>query len=106
MQGAETSVSLTWARRVAQAHSLPLATILAWDRGLLVEEIGQVLVTTAEHEAARLLREKAAPPDDTGVFARAVRAFHAHLRAAEREQMARENDAAFAELIAQGAFGG
>ena len=97
---------LTWVRRIAETHNLPLATILAWDRGLLIEAIGQVLSATAEQEARQIVAGTRELPTDGSVFARAVRAYHAHFADLAREQKKRENDAAFAELIAAGAFGG
>ncbi len=93
-----------WARTIASARELPLADVLAWDEHVLLEEAARHYLAWATREAARLLTDGTPPGPDPSL--RYVRAMYVQLEAADRERKARENDAAFAELIEQGAFGG
>lgn len=91
---------------MADAQGLPLAAVLRWSRPQLQEAIASVLVDTAAQIARSVAAKDREPLPGDDTLARATRAIVETIEAQERERKARENDKAFAELIAQGAFGG
>lgn len=102
----ETRATLDWCRRVSDATGTPLATVLTWPRPVLHEAIGVVLVDAAAQVARAVAAQEREAPAGDDTFARAVRAIADELAAQALARKRAENDRAFAELIAQGAFGG
>lgn len=97
---------LAWARRIAELQGLPLATVLTWERTPFLEAMAQVMVAQAEADAGAAFRHERALPTGDDAYACAARAIHRAIVTADQARKKAENDAAFAELMAQGAFGG
>ncbi len=95
-----------WARAIATQRNVPLADVLSWDESVLAEEAARLFVDWATREATTLLQAGKEPPDTGHPSEPHLRAIYARLAAEDRARKAAANDAAFAELIEQGAFGG